>query len=74
MRWRIADLYVRPASSLEQREQVLQRWYRAQLKTLIPPLLEKWQPVLGVHVDDWGVKKMSNRSALLHLVEQGLSS
>jgi predicted metal-dependent hydrolase len=55
------DLYMRPASSLAQRDQALQRWYRAQLKTLIPPLLEKWLPVLGVHVADWGVKKMKTK-------------
>lgn len=55
------DLYVRPESSAEQREQVLQRWYRAQLKALIPSLLEKWQLVLGVQVADWGIKKMKTK-------------
>src|SRR6185312_15583538 len=40
------DLYVRPGMSAEQRELVLQRWYREQLKALIPPLLDKWQPAL----------------------------
>ena len=55
------DLFVRPESSVEQRDQALQRWYRAQLKALIPPLLEKWQPVLGVRVDAWGVKKMKTK-------------
>ncbi len=37
------------------------RWYREQLKALIPPLLEKWQPVLGVQVADWGIKKMKTK-------------
>lgn len=55
------ELIVRPESGIEQRDQVLQRWYRAQLKALIPPLLEKWQPILGVHVEDWGVKKMKTK-------------
>jgi predicted metal-dependent hydrolase len=54
-------LQARPESTPEQREQALHRWYRSQLKTLIPPLLDKWQPVLGVHVDDWGVKKMKTK-------------
>jgi len=54
-------LYVRPGTSPAQREQLLHRWYRAQLKSLIPPLLEKWQPILGVHVDDWGIKKMKTK-------------
>ncbi len=55
------DLYVRPGADIEQREQVLQRWYRAQLKALVPPLLEKWQPILGVQVADWRIKKMKTR-------------
>lgn len=55
------DLFVRPGSSVEQREAVLLRWHREQLKALIPPLLEKWQPVLGVQIAAWGVKKMKTK-------------
>jgi len=28
---------------------------------LIPPLLEKWQTILGVQVADWGIKKMKTK-------------
>jgi len=55
------DLYIRKGSRVGGREQVLRRWYRAQLKALIPPLLDKWQPVLGVWVAGWGVKKMKTK-------------
>lgn len=55
------DLFVRPGSGTEQREDALLRWHREQLKVLIPPLLEKWQPVLGVRVAAWGVKKMKTK-------------
>ena len=55
------DLFVRPGSSAEQREAALLRWHREQLKTLIATLLEKWQPVLGVQVEGWGVKKMKTK-------------
>jgi predicted metal-dependent hydrolase len=55
------ELYVQPGTSAEQRERVLRRWYRQQLKELIPPLLEKWQSVLGVQVASWGIKKMKNQ-------------
>lgn len=55
------DLFVRPGASCDQREAVLLRWYREQLKVLIPPLLEKWQPTLGVQVADWGIKKMKTK-------------
>jgi predicted metal-dependent hydrolase len=55
------DLFVRPGASAEQREAVLLHWYREQLKALIPPLLEKWQPILGVQARDWGIKKMKTK-------------
>jgi len=58
---RYLDLYVRPGATAEQLERVLQRWYRRQLKDLIPPLLEKWQAELGVQVADWGIKKMKTK-------------
>jgi predicted metal-dependent hydrolase len=55
------DLFVRPGTSAEQREAVLLHWYREQLKALIPPLLEKWQPILGVQARAWGIKKMKTK-------------
>jgi len=55
------DLFVRPGASAEQRETILLRWHREQLKGLIPPLLEKWQPILGVQVVDWGIRKMKTK-------------
>jgi len=55
------DLFVRPGISAEQREVVLQCWYRLQLRDLIPPLLEKWQQILSVEVAEWGIKRMRTK-------------
>ena len=55
------DLFVRPETTVEQRQRVLECWYREQLRERIPPLLEQWQPMLGVRVADWGIKKMKTR-------------
>lgn len=55
------DLYVRPGASAVQKEEVVNQWYRQQLKMLIPPLLEKWQPILDVRASFWGVKKMKTK-------------
>jgi predicted metal-dependent hydrolase len=55
------ELHVRRELNSEQRERVLQRWYRRKLKELIPPLLEKWQRALNVHVNEWAVKKMKTK-------------
>ncbi len=57
----IMDLIVRTGSDTAQRERVLLEWYRKQLKALIPPLLAKWEPIIGVQVAEWGVKQMKTR-------------
>lgn len=58
---RILRLYIRKGSKRDQREHLLMEWYRSQLKTLIPPLIARWEPVIGVKVADWGVKRMKTR-------------
>lgn len=55
------DLVVRVGSNTEQRGQVMARWYRAHLKAVIPALIAKWEPVVGVQVAEWGVKRMKTK-------------
>ncbi len=55
------DLCVRSDTTADQRETVLRRWHREQLRELIPPLIEKWQPMLGVEVASWGIKRMKTK-------------
>lgn len=55
------DLFVRPGSDTAQRERVLLAWYRRQLKAAIPLLIAKWEPIIGVQVADWGVKRMKTK-------------
>lgn len=55
------ELRVSREADVASRERLLQRWYRSQLKALVPPLLAKWEERLGVRVDEWGVKKMKTR-------------
>lgn len=57
----LIDLHIRPDATAAQREAVLLRWHRERLKALIPPLLEKWQPIIGVQVSKWGIKKMKTK-------------
>ena len=60
-RKKLIELHVRRETSAPQRERVLRRWYRQRLKEMIPPLLEKWQEILGVRIAEWGIKKMKTR-------------
>jgi predicted metal-dependent hydrolase len=55
------ELHVRRRSRLDERQRTLHEWYRGELKLLIPPLVDKWQPLLGVSVAEWGVKRMRTR-------------
>jgi predicted metal-dependent hydrolase len=55
------ELHVPPGADAKQRERLLNRWYRRRLKDLIPGLLEKWAPVVGVDVPVWGIKKMKTK-------------
>jgi predicted metal-dependent hydrolase len=55
------NLYIKPNSTIEKREQLINQWYREQLKSLIPDYIDKWQPIIGVKVEEWGVKLMKTR-------------
>lgn len=55
------SLYVSPNTSLRNRTMVFNEWYRDQLKQRIPVLIDKWQPIIGKQVADWGVKRMKTR-------------
>ncbi|MEX0660558.1 MAG: SprT family zinc-dependent metalloprotease [Balneolaceae bacterium] len=55
------ELFVRPGSDQQKKEKVMREWYREQIKKEIPALIKKWEPIMGVKVNDWGVKKMKTR-------------
>lgn len=54
-------LYIRPESSIEKRQEVLNEWYRAELKKLIPPIIFKWEEKMDLKVSDWQVKQMKTK-------------
>jgi len=58
-----ATLWLRsPAGSDdESRRLILDRWYRRQIKAAIPPLLDRWQPIVGREVDKVVVRRMKTK-------------
>jgi len=54
-------LFVRPATTLEKRQTIIEEWYRAQLKMLVPELIEKWEKKLNIKVNEFGIKKMKTK-------------
>ena len=55
------ELVVRPNSDKVQRARVLKNWYRKQLKNEVPPIIAKWEPIIGVQVLDWRIKQMKTK-------------
>ena len=54
-------LSMRGESTPEQRERVINEWYRGLLKEKIGELLPKWEAITGLHPTEWNVKRMSTR-------------
>ncbi|MGD1900783.1 MAG: M48 family metallopeptidase [Geitlerinemataceae cyanobacterium] len=54
-------LHVRPDATAADRERLLYAWYRQQLKALLPPLVERWEPVMGVSVREARIKRMKTK-------------
>ena len=55
------ELQVPPGTDRAARQRVLDRWYRRQLKSQIPDLLARWEPVIGCTVGDCRIKRMKTR-------------
>jgi len=55
------ELGVRPGTDRAKREEILNRWHRRRLAERIPTLIAKWEPIIGVEVDDWRIKRMKTR-------------
>jgi predicted metal-dependent hydrolase len=55
------DLYVRPETRVEKRHEILTEWYRVELKKQIPVMIEKWEKVLNVKVNEWRVRQMKTK-------------
>ena len=55
------ELHVPRGLGAHERHAALNRWYREDLRGRIPALIAKWEPILGVNVAEWGIKRMRTR-------------
>ena len=54
-------LRVRSGSSEEKKQAALEEWYRDQLKVAVPPLIAKWESLLGIKVKRFFVQRMKTK-------------
>lgn len=61
------NLYIRKDSTKEKRENIINEWYRSELKILIPKYISKWEEIMNVSVNEWKVRKMKNIWGSCHI-------
>ena len=54
-------LRVRPGTSEDKKQAIVDEWYRAQIKKAVPPLIAKWEPLMSVKVERFFVQKMKTK-------------
>ncbi|PKM09511.1 MAG: metal-dependent hydrolase [Gammaproteobacteria bacterium HGW-Gammaproteobacteria-7] len=54
-------LQVRPGADREEREAVLQRWYRRQLREQLGGLVARWEPRVGRTITELRIRRMKTR-------------
>jgi predicted metal-dependent hydrolase len=54
-------LRVRPGTNEDKRHAIVDEWYRAQLKTTVPSMIAKWEPLMRVKTKRLFVQKMKTK-------------
>lgn len=61
LRARRLVLELRPSMTTERRQEILDAWYRDQLREAAMPLIAKWEPRLAVRVDRLFIQRMKTK-------------
>jgi predicted metal-dependent hydrolase len=54
-------LYVSEGTDGDARSKLLQDWQRKQLRLAVPPLIARWEPVIGRNVPRWSIRRMKTK-------------
>jgi hypothetical protein len=55
------QLSVPPGMDDARRRKLLESWYRKQVKAALPPLIDKWEAIIGLKVNAWTVRRMKTK-------------
>lgn len=55
------QMIVKPETTQEKKKEILDEWYRSELKRIVPPIIEKWETKIGVRSTEYGIKKMRTK-------------
>jgi len=54
-------LHVRPGTGTHKKQAIVEEWYRTQLRQAVPPMIAKWEPLMGVKVKQFFVQRMKTQ-------------
>jgi predicted metal-dependent hydrolase len=54
-------LRIRPATSHETKQAIVEAWHREDIKEAVPVLIAKWEPLMGVKVERFFVQRMKTK-------------
>ena len=54
-------LQVRPGATTDRKRTIVDEFYRSQIEAAIPPLIVKWEDLMGVDVASFSVRKMKTK-------------
>ncbi len=63
-------LKIKSGYSIEKREKVVDQFYRKELNQVVKKMIRKWEPIMGVEVKDYGIKKMKTRWGTCNIRDQ----
>lgn len=55
------QLQVRPETDIAQKQTLLQEWYRAELKKLLPNMIAKWEKKMDLQVSEFSIRRMKTK-------------
>ena len=55
------ELYIRKGTSITRRKEILQSWYRQQLRTLVPQYIAKLEKKMNIKVAEIRIRKMKTK-------------
>ncbi|HHL3492788.1 TPA: M48 family metallopeptidase [Legionella pneumophila] len=61
MRDELIYYYTKPNLTPQQKQSILDRWYRKEMNQVIPRLIQQWEPIMKIKINQWGIKKMKTR-------------